>query len=84
MVRWHRESKSGILNGDQIVGKRKDTKFEAERAYFLCSATRFLNRISAFKAYLNFLGYDLIAANAENNSSARIQTKSEYYTNWGS
>ena len=30
----------------------------------------------------NFPGYDLIAASAENNSSARIQVKSRYQTNW--
>ncbi len=41
-----------------------------------------MNLITAFKAYVNFPGYDLIAVNAENNSSARVQVKSRYQTNW--
>lgn len=38
--------------------------------------------ISAFKAYHNFKGYDLIAVNAEKNSSARLQVKSRFQTGW--
>ncbi len=64
------------------MGKRKDTKLEAEGAEFLVLGHMLLNKISAFKAYVNFPGYDLIAAKAENNTSARIQVKSRYQTNW--
>ena len=64
------------------MGKRKNTQLEAEGAEFLVLGHLLLNRISAFKAYVNFPGYDLVAADAENNSSARIQVKSRYQTNW--
>jgi len=61
---------------------RLDTKLEAEAAEFLVLGHLLLNRISAFKAYVNFPGYDLIATNADNNSSARLQVKSRYRTDW--
>jgi hypothetical protein len=64
------------------MGKRRDTKLESEGAEFLVLGHLLLNKISAFKAYVNFPGYDLIAADAENNTSARIQVKSRYPTNW--
>ena len=64
------------------MAKRKNTKLEAEGAEFLVLGHLLLNRISAFKAYVNFPGYDLIAANAEKNTSARIQVKSRFQTNW--
>ena len=64
------------------MSKRKNTKLETEGAEFLVLGHLLLNRISAFKAYVNFPGYDLIAADAENNTSARIQVKSRYQTNW--
>lgn len=38
--------------------------------------------IQAFKAYTNFPGYDLIAANAEENRSCRIQVKSRWATDF--
>lgn len=41
-----------------------------------------LERIPAFKAYTNYPGYDLIATNAERNTSARIQVKSRFRTDW--
>jgi len=61
---------------------RLNTKLEAEAAEFLVLGNLLLNRISAFKAYVNFPGYDLIATNADNNSSARLQVKSRYRTDW--
>ena len=64
------------------MAKRKDTSLEAEGAEFLVLGHLLLNRISAFKAYVNFPGYDLIATDAENNTSARIQVKSRYRTDW--
>ena len=64
------------------MAKRKNTKLESEGDEFLVLGHLLLNRISAFKAYVNFPGYDLIAADAENNTSARIQVKSRYNTTW--
>ena len=72
------------METDTIVAKklRLDTKLEAEAAEFLVLGNLLLHKISAFKAYINFPGYDLIAANADNNSSARLQVKSRYRTDW--
>ncbi len=61
---------------------RKDTKLESEGAEFLVLGRLLLEKIAAFKTYTNFPGYDLIATDAENNTSARIQVKSRYKTNW--
>lgn len=41
-----------------------------------------LEKIPTYKTYTNFPGYDLVATNAENNTSARIQVKSRNQTNW--
>jgi hypothetical protein len=59
---------------------RLDTKLESEAAEFLVLGHLLLNRIPAFKAYVNFPGYDLIATNAD--SAARLQVKSRYRTDW--
>ena len=61
---------------------RRDTKLESEGAEFLVLGRLLLQRITAFKTYTNFPGYDLIATSAEKNTSARIQVKSRYNTNW--
>ena len=61
---------------------RKDTKLESEGAEFLVLGRMLLEKITAFKTYTNFPGYDLIATNADNNTLARIQVKSRYQTNW--
>lgn len=62
--------------------QRLDTKLEAEAAEFLVLGYLLLEHITAFKAYINFPGYDLIATNADRNTSARIQVKSRYRTDW--
>jgi hypothetical protein len=62
--------------------QRPDTKLEAEAAEFLVLGQLLLERISAFKAYVNFPGYDLIATNADRKTSARLQVKSRYRTDW--
>jgi hypothetical protein len=62
--------------------KRLDTKLEAEAAEFLVLGHLLLEKITTFKAYVNYPGYDLIATNAEHNSSAKIQVKSRYRTDW--
>ena len=61
---------------------RKDTKLESEGAEFLVLSQLLLEKITTFKTYTNFPGYDLIATNADKNTSARIQVKSRYKTNW--
>ncbi len=61
---------------------RRDTKLESEGAEFLVLGRLLLERITAFKTYTNFSGYDLIATSADKNTSARIQVKSRYQTNW--
>lgn len=71
----------GEIEGEN--GKQRlDTKLESEAAEFLVLGHLLLNRISAFKAYINFPGYDLIATDAESNSSARLQVKSRFRTDW--
>jgi hypothetical protein len=55
--------------------QRLDTKLEAEAAEFFVLGHLLLERILAFKAYVNFPGYDLIATDADSNTSARLQVK---------
>lgn len=61
---------------------RKNTQLESSGAEFLVLGHLLIEGISAYKAYHNFKGYDLVAVNAENNSSSRIQVKSRYTTQW--
>lgn len=61
---------------------RLNTKLESEAAEFLVLGNLLLEGISAFKTYTNFPGYDLIATDATNNTSARIQVKSRYRTDY--
>ena len=75
-------SHSKVIDEVKNDKRRLDTKLEAESAEFLVLGYLLLHRISAFKAYVNFPGYDLIATNAENNSLARLQVKSRYRTDW--
>ena len=62
--------------------KRRNTKLESEGAEFLVLGMLLLEKITTFKAYVNYPGYDLIAVNADKNTSARIQVKSRYQTDW--
>ncbi|MFP5438837.1 MAG: hypothetical protein ACLGH8_13710 [Bacteroidia bacterium] len=61
---------------------RLDTRLQSEGAEFLVLGNLLIEGISAFKAYHNFKGYDLVAVNAESNTSARIQVKSRFQTGW--
>jgi hypothetical protein len=61
---------------------RRDTKLESEAAEFLVLAQLLLEGISAFKAYTNFPSYDLIAVDVANHTSARIQVKSRFRTDY--
>lgn len=60
---------------------RQDTRLESEGAEFLVLGQLLINKISAYKTYTNMPGYDLVATNPENNSSAKIQVKSRWRTN---
>jgi len=51
---------------------RLNIKLESEAAEFFVLGHLLLERITAFKAYTNFPGYDLIAKYALNNTSAKI------------
>ena len=61
---------------------RIDTRLESEAAEFLVLGQLLLQKISTFKAYVNYPGYDLIATDAERNTSAKIQVKSRFRTDW--
>ena len=50
---------------------RKDTKLESERAEFLVLGRLLLEKITAFKTYTNFPGYDLIAPNISTNTGKK-------------
>ena len=62
--------------------KRLDTKLESEAAEFLVLGRLLLEGISAFKAYVNYPGYDLIAIDAESKKIVKIQVKSRFRTDW--
>jgi hypothetical protein len=62
--------------------RRLDTKLESEAAEFLVLGRLLLAGISAFKAYVNYPGYDLIATDADIKTSIKIQVKSRYQTDW--
>lgn len=65
-----------------VTKARLDTKLESDGAEFLVLGRLLLERIPTFKAYVNYPGYDLVAVNADLNTSARIQVKSRYRTDW--
>jgi len=61
---------------------RQDTKLEAQGAEFLVLGHLLIDGISAYKTYVNFPGYDLIAVNHDSNKVARIQVKSRWATDY--
>ena len=61
---------------------RLDTKLESDAAEFLVLGRLLLERVPTYKSYVNYPGYDLTAVNSEGNTSARIQVKSRYRTDW--
>ena len=62
---------------------RLDSKLEAEGAEFLVLGRLLIEGISAYKAYRNTGGYDVVAVLPETNRSARIQVKSRWATDAG-
>ena len=67
---------------EQVKTKRQDTKLESEGAEFLVLGHLLIEGISAYKAYINFPGYDLMAVNPETGRVARLQVKSRWATNY--
>jgi hypothetical protein len=61
---------------------RLDTSLESAGAEFLVLGNLLAEGIQAFKAYINFPGYDIIATNPEKNTSCRIQLKSRWATDF--
>ncbi len=61
---------------------RQDTKLESEGAEFLVLGLLLIEGISAYKAYINFPGYDLTAVNPDTKKVARIQVKSRWATDY--
>lgn len=62
------------------VMPRMDTRLESEGAEFLVLGQLLIHKIAAYKTYTNMPGYDIVATNAEHNSSARVQVKSRWRT----
>ena len=60
---------------------RQNTQLESAGAEFLVLGHLLIEGIPAFKSYTNMRGYDLIAANADQNLSVRVQVKSRWRTN---
>jgi hypothetical protein len=67
-----------------VKSKKQDTKLESEGAEFLVLGLLLIEGVSAYKAYINFPGYDLIATNPILNRIARIQVKSRWATDYDS
>lgn len=65
-----------------MISKRQDTKLESQGAEFLVLGSLLIEGISAYKAYVNFPGYDLMAVNPETRKIARLQVKSRWATNY--
>jgi hypothetical protein len=61
---------------------RLDSKLEAEGAEFLVLGALLIEGIVAHKTYTNMRGYDLIASDAGNHTSCRIQFKSRWATDY--
>ncbi len=67
---------------ESIKAKKQDTKLESEGAEFLVLGHLLIEGVSAYKAYINFPGYDLTAVNPETKKVARIQVKSRWATDY--
>ncbi|OFY94570.1 MAG: hypothetical protein A3K10_12940 [Bacteroidetes bacterium RIFCSPLOWO2_12_FULL_31_6] len=62
--------------------KKQNTKLESEGAEFLVLGLLLVEGVSAYKAYINFPGYDLTAVNPDTKKVARIQVKSRWATDY--
>lgn len=59
---------------------RLDTSLEANGAEFLVLGQLLLRKVVAYKAYMNFPGYDLLAVNPSQHRVCRIQVKSRIHS----
>jgi hypothetical protein len=59
---------------------RQNTRIESEGAEFLVLGQLLIAGIPSYKAYTNTPGYDLVATNPAENTSARISVKSRWRT----
>ena len=59
---------------------RQNTRIESEGAEFLVLGQLLIAGIATYKTYTNMPGYDLVATNADRNTSARISVKSRWKT----
>jgi len=62
--------------------KRLDSKLESAGAEFLVLGMMLVEGIECHKTYTNNPAFDLVAVNALRNTSARIQVKSRYATDF--
>jgi hypothetical protein len=86
--RWREEPPAGLLpDGTLNVvdglrgGERLNSKLEWQGAEFLVLAHLLIERIEAYKPYVNHPAYDLVAINPAANKIARISVKSRWATN---
>lgn len=61
-----------------MAKKRLDTTIESEGAEFLVLGQLLIAGIPSYKAYTRNTGYDLIAVNPSENTSARLEVKSRW------
>jgi hypothetical protein len=54
----------------------RDTRLEAQGAELLVLGQPLIRGIQAYKAYINYLDYDLIAVSKDGERTCRIQVKS--------
>jgi hypothetical protein len=59
---------------------RQDTALETAGAEFLVLGQLLILGVPAYKAYVNFPGYDLVATSLDGSRAARIQVKSRWAT----
>lgn len=62
--------------------KKQDTKLESEGVEFIVLGHLLVEGVSAYKAYINFPGYNLTAVNPGTKKVARIQVKSRWATDY--
>jgi len=61
---------------------RLNSRLEAEGAEYLVLGALLIEGVPTYKSYARMPGYDLIATDADNNRSARIQVKSRWATDF--
>ena len=59
-----------------------NTRLESEGAEFLVLSHLLIERIQAYKAYVNYPGHDIIAVNPDKGQTCRIQVKSRWATDY--